>query len=100
MKNMETSSLTINNKTIEVENSIRKIVETLSKEIRNSYDYEKKLLAPINLYWNNIINSKNPQYELNQVEEIQSFWNSLAENNSEELCNFRECWTLIEKINN
>ena len=76
---IETSSDTINNKIIEVNNSIRKIVETLSKEIRNSYDYEKKLLAPINLNWNNIINSINPQYELDKVEEMKTFWNLLAE---------------------
>ena len=78
-KKLKTSSDTINNKTIEVNNSIRKIVETLSKEIKSSYDYERKLLAPINLNWSNIINSKNPQYELDKVDEMKSYWNSLAE---------------------
>ena len=76
---IKASSDTISNKTIEVNNSIREIVETLSKEIKSSYEYERKLLAPINLNWNNIINSKNPQCELNKVEEMKWFWNSLAE---------------------
>ena len=78
-KELKTSSDTINNNSLKVDENIKIIVKTLSNKTWSSYDYENKLLVPINSIWNNIINSKNPQYELNKVEEMINYWNSLAE---------------------